>query len=68
MQGDHIRVPFILYIDDFTDYIVGYRLINRSTSNMIDAMSKMIGFYNQFDWDVQEILVDREAGLIAKIK
>ena len=39
------KVPYMIFVDDNLDYILGYRLVSRTRENIEDAFDKMFAFY-----------------------
>lgn len=56
-KGKVISLPFLLVVDDYTDYVIITWLNARTAATVMTALTEIIKFYYSYDWVVKEICV-----------
>ena len=55
-----LKLPFLVIVDDYTDYTCVQWLPARTTHSVYEALNKVIQFYNSYDWGIREVCGDRD--------
>lgn len=60
-KGIVVSLPFLLVVDDYTEYVTIVWLSSRTTATVMRALKEIIKFYYAYDWQVKEICGDRDS-------